>query len=207
MLLKDKSPTVGGNVAGGTSSEAYSSLHAGTPSQHQGSLDEPETHDLQDYSRRVKCFLNVLFWLHFSSATSCSCVCKHRLAPAAQREPIEEQDGHHCAIIHTILLRHPGIASLIGWLLCPIRPHRWGPLICGQHRLYVCNLTNPMDLLKFRSPLEAAHPKVLRFLCCIMLFSTSLSLIWDLCILVIVFIWIWWSCDGHCHYCAILINW
>ena len=106
-----------------------------------------------------------------------------------------------------LLLRHPGIASLIGWLLCSIRPHRWDPLICGQHRLYVCNLTNPMDLLKFISPLEAAHPKVLRFLCCIMLFSTSLSLIWDLCILVIVFIWIWWSCDGHCHYCAILINW
>ncbi|CAL8239196.1 unnamed protein product, partial [Gadus morhua 'NCC'] len=25
----------------------------------------------------------------------------NRLAPAAQREPIEEQDGHHCAIIHT----------------------------------------------------------------------------------------------------------
>ncbi|XP_030204283.1 carcinoembryonic antigen-related cell adhesion molecule 6-like [Gadus morhua] len=27
----------------------------------------------------------------------------NRLAPAAQREPIEEQDGHHCAIIHTSL--------------------------------------------------------------------------------------------------------
>ncbi|XP_030204259.1 B-cell receptor CD22-like [Gadus morhua] len=25
----------------------------------------------------------------------------NRLAPAAQREPIKEQDGHHCAIIHT----------------------------------------------------------------------------------------------------------
>ena len=25
----------------------------------------------------------------------------NRLAHAAQREPIEEQDGHHCAIIHT----------------------------------------------------------------------------------------------------------
>ena len=25
----------------------------------------------------------------------------NHLAPAAQREPIEEQDGHHCAIIHT----------------------------------------------------------------------------------------------------------
>ena len=25
----------------------------------------------------------------------------NRLAPAAQREQIEEQDGHHCAIIHT----------------------------------------------------------------------------------------------------------
>ncbi|CAL8401714.1 unnamed protein product [Gadus morhua 'NCC'] len=59
MLLKDKSPTVGGNVAGGTSSEAYSSLHAGTPSQHQGSLDEPETHDLQDCIQEVfsKCSL------------------------------------------------------------------------------------------------------------------------------------------------------
>ncbi|CAL8240712.1 unnamed protein product, partial [Gadus morhua 'NCC'] len=34
-------------------------------------------------------------------ARYCGGALTNRLAPAAQREPIEEQDGHHCAIIHT----------------------------------------------------------------------------------------------------------
>ena len=55
MLLLNgfRSSTDRGNLAGRTSSEAYSSLHGGTNSHHQGSLDEPETLGLQDCVQEV----------------------------------------------------------------------------------------------------------------------------------------------------------
>ena len=79
MLLKQNSfrrSTVGGNLEGRSWSEAYSSLHDGTSSHNQGSLNKPEAHDLQDCLKELLsiCQPNVLFCSHSPSATSCYCV-------------------------------------------------------------------------------------------------------------------------------------
>ena len=135
--------------------------HGGTNRYHQMSLNGPETHDLHDCVQEVwSVWLNVLFCPHSQSATSCSCVWKRPSSDqsfgSCSTERTNRRAGWPSLCHHPhLLLRHPGIASLIGWLLCSIRPHRWGPLICGQHRLFV---TWPTQWICWSSdPLSKLH--------------------------------------------------
>ena len=51
----------------------------------------------------------------------------NEVAPAARKGPIEEQDGHHYASSHASLSEYQEVTEalwLLGWLPCPIRPHR-----------------------------------------------------------------------------------